>query len=248
MIDLKELMDVGKKKGLTNRGYMELDYFQEMILLAVSRELPGLTFKGGTSLYKVHNLDRFSEDLDFTGTADEKDIERINGYITDYGYGSEVLVKRIDDNLLIKFRIQGFLYTGTDRSRSTVQMDINGREEIVLKPEMKKFFPLYSDLSSFPVKIMDLKELMAEKVRALLTRKKARDAYDLSFLIHKGIPLDRALVNKKLDYYSLELSNDLVASALNEHETYWENELKPMTHALQEYSVVRKELEELLLC
>jgi predicted nucleotidyltransferase component of viral defense system len=247
MIDMEELK-VGRTKGITNLGYMELDYLQEIILLAVSRQLPGLVFKGGTALYKLNGLDRFSTDLDFTGEARDADISRINEYISNFGYGSRIKVKHFKESLLVKFLIRGPHYNGNDRSLASIQMDVNGKETPIRDPELRKFFPLYSDLPSFPVKTMDLGELAAEKVRALLTRNKARDAYDLVFLIEeKGVELDVDLINGKLDYYSIELSDTLVAKALKEHERDWEADLGSMTTFLPEYEHVREMIEMHLL-
>ena len=46
---------------------------------------------------------------------------------------------------------------------------------------------------------MDPKEIMSEKIRALMTRTKARDLYDIYFLVRKNVKLDTQLVAKKLE-------------------------------------------------
>ena len=46
---------------------VEKDYYVTMILKSLSDDIPGLLFKGGTSLSKCYNIiDRFSEDIDLT--------------------------------------------------------------------------------------------------------------------------------------------------------------------------------------
>ena len=46
---------------------------------------------------------------------------------------------------------------------------------------------------------MSINEIVAEKMRALLQRKKPRDVFDVWFLIHeKEIKLDKRLLRKKL--------------------------------------------------
>ena len=67
MIDQETLRRVARTKGISNLSYAEKDYFQEIVMLGISREAPELAFKGGTALYKFHGLNRFSEDLDFSG-------------------------------------------------------------------------------------------------------------------------------------------------------------------------------------
>ena len=46
---------------------IEKDYYVTLILKRLNQEIPGLLFKGGTSLSKCYKLiDRFSEDIDLT--------------------------------------------------------------------------------------------------------------------------------------------------------------------------------------
>lgn len=46
---------------------IEKDYYVTLILKRLNEEIPGLLFKGGTSLSKCYKLiDRFSEDIDLT--------------------------------------------------------------------------------------------------------------------------------------------------------------------------------------
>lgn len=66
MITKELLSAIGKKKGLTNKEHIEKDYFQEVILYNLFRKTNEFIFKGGTALYKLYNLPRFSEDLDFS--------------------------------------------------------------------------------------------------------------------------------------------------------------------------------------
>ncbi len=62
MISIDELKKMAKIKGLS-LGNAEKDYLIDIVLLLISRNTKDeLVFKGGTCLYKFHNLDRFSED------------------------------------------------------------------------------------------------------------------------------------------------------------------------------------------
>ena len=66
MIKKEELLRIAALKGLPPR-FAELDYLQDIALLGIYREFGSkLVFKGGTCLYKLYKLNRFSEDLDFT--------------------------------------------------------------------------------------------------------------------------------------------------------------------------------------
>ncbi|MEK6848678.1 MAG: nucleotidyl transferase AbiEii/AbiGii toxin family protein, partial [Nanoarchaeota archaeon] len=66
MITKEILMQNAKAKGLTNKEHIEKDYFQDKLLYSIYRQTNLLVFKGGTALYKLYNLPRFSEDLDFS--------------------------------------------------------------------------------------------------------------------------------------------------------------------------------------
>ncbi|MBE5763353.1 MAG: nucleotidyl transferase AbiEii/AbiGii toxin family protein [Clostridiales bacterium] len=65
--EFKELVEAtGKQFNLTN-AYVEKDYYVTLLLKELSQKVPGLLFKGGTSLSKCfHIIDRFSEDIDLT--------------------------------------------------------------------------------------------------------------------------------------------------------------------------------------
>jgi hypothetical protein len=93
MIDMQTLTRVARTKGIANLGNAEKDYFQDLLLLAVSRESPGLVFKGGTALFKLHGLDRFSEDLDFTGRLTRPEVLRLARYVGDFGYPADATVR-----------------------------------------------------------------------------------------------------------------------------------------------------------
>src|SRR3989344_4624152 len=80
MLNYKELESIAKLKrlSLTNT---EKDYLQDMMLFSLYSNLgKELVFKGGTALYKMYKLNRFSEDLDFT-LNQKINIEKISSKI-----------------------------------------------------------------------------------------------------------------------------------------------------------------------
>ena len=57
---------VTNKNGIRSE-IVEKDYYVTMILRLLSKRLPFIVFKGGTSLSKCHKaINRFSEDIDIT--------------------------------------------------------------------------------------------------------------------------------------------------------------------------------------
>ncbi|MFO7618223.1 MAG: nucleotidyl transferase AbiEii/AbiGii toxin family protein [Thermoplasmata archaeon] len=241
MIGMQELRRVARTKGITNMSYAEKDYFQEILLLGISREAPELAFKGGTSLYKLHGLDRFSEDLDFTGEVSEKQIKAIAGYLEDFGYPTKTMRNKPKAGLLLTFASEGFLYQGTPESMARVQMDISPGE-LMLEPEWKQIFPLYPDIPSFRVKAMSLQEVLAEKLRAMTVRKKARDAYDIWFMLNRGVEFDKKLTQKKLDMYELKFGKKLLEETLADVKASWGRELRALMAAPPDFERVKAEI------
>ena len=49
-------------------------------------------------------------------------------------------------------------------------------------------------------------EIVAEKIRALLSREKSRDIYDIQILLELGGELKQTIIKNKLEYYNKEYS------------------------------------------
>ena len=243
VIDFETLKRIARTKGINNMGFAEKDYIQEIVMLGISREAPRLVFKGGTALYKLHGLNRFSEDLDFSGKIDKPTAMKIAQYVTDFGYETEVSMKNVKTGTLLTFVTQGFLFQGRPESLARVQMDVND-VKVELDPQWPQFFSLYPDIPSYKIQIMSLEEIVAEKLRALLVRAKARDAYDVWFLMNKGIKIDLHLVRKKLELYKLKLSKSSLKSALKDCEKIWSKELKPLMLEVPNYAEIKHRIED----
>jgi len=72
--------------------YAEKDYFQEILLLVIFREFPGLVINGGTELYRFHKLDWFSEDLEFNGESKNVKFSKFLKCFKDFGYNAKVVI------------------------------------------------------------------------------------------------------------------------------------------------------------
>lgn len=243
VIDFETLKRIAKTKGINNMGFAEKDYFQEIVMLGISREAPGLVFKGGTALYKLHGLNRFSEDLDFSGEINKPTARKIAQYITDFGYETDVLTKNVKTGILLTFVTQGFLFQGRPESLARVQMDVND-VKVELDPQWPQFFSMYPDIPSYKLQVMALEEVAAEKVRALMVRSKARDAYDIWFLLNKGVKIDLSLVRKKLELYNIKFGKELLRTVLKECEKVWSLELKPLMGEVPSYADVKHSIED----
>ena len=224
--------ELGRYVGVTgfSLGQVEKDYLQHIVLGGLSRRSAGmLVFKGGTALQKTGVVRRFSEDLDFTARgflALDILAEAARGSLDAYNFPSEM------DDLVDKERTSGFrlkvrgpLYRG-GRGQCSIRVEISRREMVLLKPEGKELAPPYADILPYILDIMQNEEILAEKLRALSTRQKARDLYDAYMLLLKGVKIDTGLADKKLDYYGRKLDIPALLKKLELLEPGWEPELE----------------------
>ena len=112
--------------------------------------------------------------------------------------------------------------------RCFVRLEFSLREQVVLDPEAVFHSPGYPNMASFSIAVMRPREILAEKVRAIMTRNKARDIYDMWFLLERGVRLDQVLAGKKLEYYSMSYDAEMLRSALEDKKFLWERELGPI--------------------
>ncbi|MDP2905125.1 MAG: nucleotidyl transferase AbiEii/AbiGii toxin family protein [Candidatus Omnitrophota bacterium] len=161
------------------------EYFQQLFLSRLYQEKgsDGLLFKGGTALRIIWQSPRFSEDLDFTGVnitikIIEALMEGALARIEMEGVGAEIIEsKSTSGGYLAIFHIVASEY------KSRIQVEVSLRSD---KKRLGTAVLIQSDLV-MPYTLIHLQEnfLVAEKIQACLTRGKARDFYDLYFILRK---------------------------------------------------------------
>lgn len=105
--------------------------------------------------------------------------------------------------------------------------------------------PPYPDILPFIVVVMDLEEILAEKVRAIVKRVRARDLYDLWFLIKMGVEIDLSLIDKKLEFYKMEFDTRKFVENIESLESVWVQELEPVIIGkLQSFNIVKRDVLE----
>ncbi len=244
MITKKELQECAHLKGLS-LGNAEKEYLIDMALLSISNHTKNeLVFKGGTCLYKFHRLDRFSEDLDFSAITEINVKRLINSIIVDFEkFGIRVKNYRQKEpyqSLLVTLRIEGPLFTGKTQSYANLGIDINMKSQVYVEPEILSYTPIYQEIPTIHALCMRKEEIFAEKVRAIMTRDKARDVYDLWFLVQKGIKADADLIEKKLEYYKMHFQQEAFTNAIRQKNKIWHNELKPLLRTVPSFTAVRQ--------
>jgi len=204
-----------------------------------------LVFKGGTYLWFFHNLNRFSEDLDFTAIGKLTNIvEKVSEGLELFGIENTCEIIK-NTKYSLSFRVKAFgPLTTSEKDMVFIYCEISKRENILNEPlTLKLDFPQYN----LPIKIikgMELNEVGSEKIRAIITRRKARDVFDLCYLIkRKNILFEKSMVDKKLSYYKLKFSTELLENALDTIAPYYTKELKPFVFGgVPEFDECKKEI------
>lgn len=166
-----------------------------------------VVFKGGTCLRLIHSSNRFSEDLDFSTDISSDQIENLVAQAVD-------LVIRETPPISVKTvkTVSGFtqklaMLTSYSPTPTAIKLDFSQREQVLQKKH--KLISSSLPISSFhPITYMGMPEILAEKCRAITSRHKGRDIYDLWFLLQRKTSIDKVLIQKKLDYYQQKFDID----------------------------------------
>ncbi len=249
MIKKEELLRIAKLKGLQPR-FVELDYLQDIALLGIYREFGNrLVFKGGTCLYKLYKLNRFSEDLDFTAEKRFKPKEvfvRLPHIFSLYNINCSAKLELFQHSVNIYLEINGPLYDGRKESRCRLIINISLREKVFLPPIRNPYLSFYQEVRPFDLYAMDEREILAEKVRAVHQRRKARDVYDIWYLLKiKKIPIEFVLLQKKLSYIGLKFSKNLFLRKIQEKNATWSIDLSALIQGqLIPFSQAEEEIKQ----
>lgn len=179
------------------------EYLQMCILRSLheSEAFINLSFVGGTALRLIHDLPRFSEDLDFSleqtgGYQPRKWMEKLKRDLQLAGFDATVSLNERKTVHAAWIRVTGLLkdarLAGRQEQKLSVKLEIDTRPpagavsstEVITRQLM------------FVVRRHDLPSLMAGKIHALLTRAypKGRDWFDLVWYLSKRPPVAPNLV------------------------------------------------------
>jgi len=220
MIAKEELINVGKIKGLENKEYIEKSYFQDLFLFNLYRESNIFVFKGGTALYKIYNLQRFSEDLDFSLIGEKEEaIETIKRVVDKTDGFSIKEIKEVKNSILIKISCRGII-----TKYNALRIDISLKNKIFLSVDVKNYISDYLDIPPFSLKVLNPEEIVAEKIHSILNRRKARDLYDLFFLL-KQFKFNEKITKEKLKLFNQKYSLENIKGRIIGLKSLWKPEL-----------------------
>ena len=258
MITTAELHEAARREGL-RFDQAEKDYIILCVLSGLAKagvHEAGWTFKGGTCLRHCYYAGyRFSEDIDFScpPTSDNLAaavslLERTAGLVS-----NETGVA-IDVRAAAQSSGQEQLEIPLHYSRGgvgrqalpAVRVHLTFDEPVLTSAEIRTVEPPYADLGPFRITAYSLREIVAEKLRALLQQQekwpRPRDLYDLWFIIcDRAEPVGgeemRRLFERKCQVRHIEPDvSRLSSETLREwNRQAWRNQLAPMMKAAPEY-------------
>jgi len=186
---------------------------QEIILSGLAKYgfFENAVFFGGTALRLVHNLNRYSEDLDFRFINNNDNFDwiiyydKLKNYAKTYGFDIKYIsdnsgkLKRayfIDDKIIEKIHKKKILDMSWAKNSAgafssiEVQLDISYRSAKYNRENKELLFP-----EKHNIKVFDIHSLFGGKIKAILTRRdkhgneinEGRDWFDLDWFVKKRI-------------------------------------------------------------
>jgi len=201
MISKDQVKNLSKQfqisEAVVAREYMQLLFLKEFYAESWAGRI---YFKGGTAIRLVYDGNRFSEDLDFSVGLSKLEFEK----------RAISLFKKLEKIYPVLFKkkeaLAGTTYLMTAdlpdiTGKIFIRLDFSLRNDVVepmTETIRNRHYPI---LISSPIPVLGKDELLAEKIRAFLTRDKFRDFYDLWVLMELGAEINTELINRKMAYY-----------------------------------------------
>lgn len=164
----------------------EKDYFLAIVckILYDSPLKPKLVFKGGTAIYHTYLPQmRFSEDLDFSSNQASIDPKEVGSILTAFDF---LKIKK-DYLSTATYKVEKLAYNGPLIQQGSLKVEIDYFQNVVLPPKEMEYHNQYGISTS--VMVMDVREIVAEKIRAMNDRVRYRDFYDFS-MIYKNLSIN----------------------------------------------------------
>lgn len=230
---------------------MEKDYVNSWILYALfqSSFADKLLFKGGTALSKLYFPQRwrFSEDLDFTVISKIEnlipDLERSLSETSDLsGIGFRIRdAHKNPDYTQIKIQYDAIL-----AQKNTTKLDLFW-DELVHFSYVESTYT-FEDVPEFDIRHYSLEEIFVEKLRSLFQRARARDYFDLYWLIEfKDFDCKRIkeALEEKASFKGLEITRSEFPNQkeIEEVRNYWDRALDRLTSSKPDFDKVMETIK-----
>ncbi|MCF7794932.1 nucleotidyl transferase AbiEii/AbiGii toxin family protein [Patescibacteria group bacterium] len=182
LISKNQLAIINRQNFKFPLAIAEKDYFLAVVskIIFNSKLIDRLIFKGGTALHHVYLPQlRFSEDLDFSSNMTEIYIKEALDIFNDFNFLK--IKKHYNSGATIK--IEKLQYHGVLSQANFLKVEIDFLQNVVLPPIKMDYKNVYGIKTK--VRVMDIREITAEKIRAMNDRARYRDYYDFTMIIKK---------------------------------------------------------------
>lgn len=232
---------------------IEKDYILSVALAFISKlpEARNLVFKGGTCLRKAYFPDyRVSADLDFTvlegdRTALKRSVSTLENQELEGVSFLKLSDKTLDGANNLNLVLQYESRVGTTQGKrhvDNVKMDFNFDNKVRLTPEKRRIVsPKEFELEEFYMNVMQLEEIICDKIHAIHRRPKPRDLYDLHYLLKKGHKISLELANKKLKSRGEKFEMEVFAKHVEKLRTKWETDMKCLLPFVPDFDAIASE-------
>lgn len=240
--NFKEIINLAKSYGLSinKKRAIVREYLQAKIIEIIysKKESKNITFIGGTSLRLLHNLDRFSEDLDF-------DMNKNINFKAIGGLMNEVVAKLKKENYaveLYKNKKEKKTYYELRFSQLLFQLNItqDKEEKLMIKFDFEKgwkdhnkeivLFNRYGFLARVVTASLD--NIFVQKLVAYIKRRQtmARDIYDLVWLMKNQVKFDKSFALKN------KINLSMISQAIKKYERE-KNKINILTKRLKPFLI-----------
>lgn len=139
-----------------------------------------LIFKGGTALHHVYLPQlRFSEDLDFSSNVTKLDLGEVKNIFSKFDF----LEIKKDYVSGATIKIEKLQYSGPLIQPNSLKVEIDFLQNVVLPPIEMDYQNVFGVKTK--VRVMDIREIAAEKIRAMNDRARYRDFFDFVIISNK---------------------------------------------------------------
>lgn len=186
MLTRQQLEIINRKTLKYPLHIAEKDYFLALVLQIIATSPLGktLVFKGGTALHHCYlEQSRFSEDLDFSSNQTPVSLDQMRQIFEGIAY----LRIRKDYFSEATLKIEKLQYAGPLTQPNSLKVEVDFLQNVLLAPQTLTYHNVWG--VDFPVRVMDIREICAEKIRAMSDRARYRDFYDM-FLLLERYPTD----------------------------------------------------------
>lgn len=181
LLSKQELLLRNKRSFKYDPMTAEKDYFLALVskIIYDSQLSSKIIFKGGTALHHCYiPQSRFSEDLDFSSAGNAITLEEVQKTINSQAF------LEVKDTYVSKatIKIERLKYRGLFDQPNSLKVEIDFIQKTILPAQVREYKNVWGLKTK--VRVMNIKEICSEKIRAMSDRARYRDFYDYYLIRH----------------------------------------------------------------